>query len=200
MPSDQEALIEAGARLQQAVRDYLAAKFPQNYQEYSALRAAAETAEAETRALLGAADPTTQKTKLDRVHAMLDRLRPHLPADLFGELAAIVYISDRPMTADDIRRGQEVAQLLDNPDAARNPTDPTLDVSLSPNIKEALRRNALNGNPIVLFGVEYIPAKPTLMERLVDATVPPLAAFESGTHCSCGRALPCRHCTQEENP
>lgn len=111
-----------------------------------------------------------------------------------GQVALLARCDGRDQVEDEYNGGfidtAEVRALL-------GAADPTPDVSLSPNIKEALRRNVLNGNPIVLFGVEYIPAKPTLMQRLVDVTVPPLAAFESGTRCSCGRALPCRHCTQE---
>ena len=58
--------------------------------------------------------------KLAAIQAMLDRLRPELPQQLFAELAAHIYVlPPKQMTPADVRRGQEIAVELANSDAAR---------------------------------------------------------------------------------
>lgn len=54
--------------------------------------------------------PERMHAKLTAIHAMLPQLGEHLPADLFAELAAHIYVLpvEQPTPAD-IRRGQVVA-------------------------------------------------------------------------------------------
>ena len=55
----------------------------------------------------------TDRTRLEHLGEMLERLQPHLPRDLYGELCALVYLdSNTALSADDIRRGQEIAREL----------------------------------------------------------------------------------------